>query len=110
VPLELQNQPPESGPLPDEQPERVRYTVAYEAAWWNCVMLKADDLGARCPLMRSGTPGAALGCADGANAADQGVATLLEEHPPTEVKKYLKSLAAERVAKEKMEQAERVRE
>jgi hypothetical protein len=67
-------------PPPNGQPEAVRYTVAYEAFWWNCVAVRAADLQGRCPFLASGTPGAAAGADDGAMNADKQIDRLLRKY------------------------------
>ena len=92
VPKKFQQDPAGWIP-PNGEPESVRYTKSYEAFWWNCVVVKAGDLGGRCPSTCSGTPAAAYGCSDGAMDAANQIALLLREHSVAEVKKYLQVLA-----------------
>jgi hypothetical protein len=87
---------------PNGQPESVRYTVAYEAFWWNCVAVRAADLRGRCPFIANGTPAASAGANDGASNADSQIDHLLKMHVPLEVEKYLRSIASTPAAKEKM--------
>src|SRR6266566_1857925 len=75
-------------------PERDRYTWAYEAFWWNCVMVKANDLNARCPFICSGTSGAAAGCGAGGSNAEEQISNLLEKFPASQVQNHLRSLAS----------------
>ena len=89
-------------PPPNGQPEAVRYTVAYEAFWWNCVAVRAADLQGRCPFLASGTPGAAAGANDGATNADKQIDRLLRKYSPRAVHDYLRSIASQAAAKEKM--------
>ena len=79
---------------PNGDPEPVRYTKAYEAFWWNCVMVKAKDLHARCPFICSGTPGASYGCLNGSHDADEQIAGLLKRFSPSTVQAYLKQFAS----------------
>ena len=102
VPAEIRNQPPELTPAPNGQPESVRYRVAYEPFWWNCVIVKSGDLSAHCPTSCSGTPAATLGCADGANEADQAVSALRKRHGDVRTKEYLKTLTEKSNALEKI--------
>jgi hypothetical protein len=102
VPREFRNQPPELEPPPNGQPERVRYTVAYEAFWWNCVMLNAQDLKARCPLACSGTPAATHGCGDGSADAANRISDLRRGHSTADVQEYLNSIAATPEARRKI--------
>src|SRR5206468_10958687 len=48
--------PPEGGM------NEVGYRTGYEAFWWNCVMLLAEDSRARCPTICTGSPAATAGC------------------------------------------------
>jgi hypothetical protein len=100
VPKEYQVTP--FDPPPNGEPEPVRYSVAYEAFWWNCVVVRSRELGARCPFLCNGTPGATAGCSDGATAADEEIDGLLKTYDEPRVRKYLKSLAASPEASEKM--------
>ena len=98
VPKEFRN----SQFAPNGDPERIRYTKAYEAFWWNCVMVRAQELNARCPIICSGTPAAARGCGEGANSADDQIQRLLKRFPTSKVRGYLKSLASSPGAWEKL--------
>ena len=89
-------------PPPNGEPEPIRYTVAYEAFWWNCVSVRAADLRARCPFVSSGTPAAAEGAMEGATNAGHKIDQLLEKYPVGAVRRYLRSIASQPVAKEKM--------
>ena len=86
---------------PTVESEAQRYTRAYEAFWWNCIMLKATAMDARCPSSCSGTPAATAGCADGGVQATEAVSLALREHPPVSVQRYLRTLASEPKAKRK---------
>lgn len=101
VPTEYQKTPPWN-PSPNGEPEPIRYQKTYEAFWWNCVMVKADNLDARCPFTCSGTPAAAAGCGDGESDAANKIADLLTKYSRSEVKQYLRSLAATEQAKKKI--------
>ena len=79
---------------PNGDPDSVRYTNAYEAFWWNCVMVRANDLSARCPFICSGTPAATSGCADGAGNADEQIDALLKQFSAAKVQAYLRRLGA----------------
>lgn len=79
---------------PNGDSEPVRYTKAYEAFWWNCVMLKAKDLRARCPFLCSGTPAASSGCVDGSHNADEQIADLLKRFSRPTVQSYLTKFAS----------------
>ena len=74
---------------PNGDPEPVRYSKAHEAFWWNCVMVRAQDLNARCPIICSGTPAAAPGCGEGAIDADDQIEELLRQFPSSQVQSYL---------------------
>ena len=87
---------------PNGDPEPVRYSKAHEAFWWNCVMVRAQDLNARCPTICSGTPAAARGCGEGAIDADDQIEELLRQFPSSQVQSYLKSLASSLGAREKL--------
>ncbi len=88
---------------PNGEPEPVRYRVAYEAFWWNCVALRADDFDARCPFTCSGTPAASAGCQDGAEAARESIDGLIERYGGRRTQEYLRSLAQSDEAKKRME-------
>jgi hypothetical protein len=79
---------------PSADSESVRYTEAYEAFWWNCVMVRGKDLNARCPFVCSGTPAVASGCAEGANNADEQIRALLKQFPAQRVQTYLKQIGS----------------
>ncbi|MGH9734764.1 MAG: hypothetical protein ACRD8A_09270 [Candidatus Acidiferrales bacterium] len=100
VPQEYRKTP--FNPPPNGEPEPVRYKVAYEAFWWNCVAVRAANLDARCPLTTNGTPAASAGGADGAANADCQIEGLLKKHAAIEVQTYLRSIAGTPEAMEKM--------
>jgi len=100
VPKEYRQTP--FNPPPNGEPEPVRYTVAYEAFWWNCVAVRAADLQGRCKFQASGTPAATAGAADGAMNADTQIDVLLQKYSARAVRKYLRSIVSQPVAKEKM--------
>jgi hypothetical protein len=100
VPKEYRSTPLK--PPPDGESEPARYTVAYEAFWWNCVAVRAADLRGRCPFIASGTPAASAGARDGASNADSQIERLLKTHVSAEVQRYLRSIASASKAKEKM--------
>jgi hypothetical protein len=87
---------------PNGQPESTRYAVAYEAYWWNCVAVRANDLDGRCPFVASGTPGASAGAVDGAKDADTQIDEQLKKYPKQAVRTYLQSLARQATTKAKM--------
>lgn len=97
VPKQFQLDPP-GWVDPNGQPERVRYAIAYQAFWWNCVSVKAIDLSANCPGGCSGTPGATWGCSDGSMDAYNRIEDLLKQFPPKQVQAYLKSIASTKEA------------
>jgi len=101
VPVEFQKDPP-GWMSPTGEPESVRYRKSYEAFWWNCVMVKAEDSEGRCPSTCSGTPAASYGCSDGAMDVERQIRQLLEDHDMTRVQKYLQSMGASPEAKEKI--------
>src|SRR6266480_99673 len=100
VPKEYRQNP--MNPPPNGQPEPVRYTVAYEAYWWNCVAVRAVELDGRCPFMASGIRAAAAGARDGAMNADDQINGLLRKFSARAVQEYLRSIASRPEAKEKM--------
>ena len=100
VPEEYRTTP--FNPPPNGEPEPVRYTVAYEAFWWNCVAVRAINLQGRCPFLASGTPAASAGASDGFEDANSKIDDLLKKHSASAVRKYLRSIAFTSMAKEKM--------
>jgi hypothetical protein len=86
-------------PPPNGEPEPIRYRKSYEAFWWNCVMVKADNLEARCPFTCSGTPAAVAGCVAGESNADKQITDLMNKYSRSEVQQYLRSLASTEEAK-----------
>jgi hypothetical protein len=87
---------------PNGQPEPVRYALAYEAFWWNCVAVRAENLPARCPFMASGTPAASAGASNGASNAGSQIDRLLRTHVAAQVQRYLRSIASTPTTKEKL--------
>jgi hypothetical protein len=87
---------------PNSDPEPVRYTKAYEAFWWNCVMVRGRDLNARCPFVCSGTAAATSGCADGANNADGQIGALLKQFSAKKVQAHLKQLGSAPRARQRL--------
>ena len=87
---------------PNGEPEPVRYTVAYEAFWWNCVAVRAADLRGRCPFLASGTPAASAGAMDGAANAEDQIRRLQRKYATSAVQQYLNTIASQPEAKEKM--------
>ena len=73
-----------------------RYTNAYKAFWLNCVMVKADNLKARCPFVCNGTEAATAGCANGGTDAEAQIATLVHSFPAEKVQAYLRIVASDR--------------
>ena len=98
VPDEIRN----SKFAPNGDPETVCYTKAYEAFWWNCVMVRAKDLNARCPFVCSGTPAATSGCAEGANNAGEQIGGLLKQFSAQKVQTYLKQLGSKPDARQRL--------
>jgi hypothetical protein len=91
-----------SNPPPNGQSESGRYTVAYEAYWWNCVAVRAIELDERCPFMASGTPAATAGARDGVMNANDQIDGSLRKYSARAVQEYLCSIASRPEAKEKM--------
>ena len=91
VPTEFERQPIES---PAGESERLRYLKAYEAFWYNCVTLLADDLGAQCPSTCSGTPATTAGCANGGTDARQQVKDSIESNGESRTQQVLREIAA----------------
>jgi len=89
-------------PPPNGQPEPVRYSVAYEAFWWNCVAVRAADLRGRCPFVASGTPAASAGAMDGASNATDQIRRLQRKYAASVVQQYLNTIASQPEAKQKM--------
>lgn len=87
---------------PPGPPERIRYSDAYEAFWWNCVVVKAADMRAGCPSTINGTPGEIAGAANGARAALDGIQTLVKQYGAAAVQAYLKQLASPGMVKSKL--------
>ena len=101
VPAEFQRGPP-GWISPTGEPESVRYRKSYEAFWWNCVMVKAENSEGRCPSTCSGTPAASYGCSDGAKDAERQIRQLLTVHDRTKVQYYLQTIASDPEGKEKI--------
>ena len=76
------------------RPERIRYSDTFEAFWWNCIAVKAADMNARCPFLASGTPGESAGAVNGANAALDGIRSLIHQYGTPAVRTYLKQLTS----------------
>jgi len=87
---------------PTGQSEAIRYRIAYEAFWWNCVAVKSIDLDARVPFVCNGTPAAVAGSTDGTKDALRQIDGLLKRYSESEVKEYLKSIASTEEAVKKM--------
>lgn len=102
VPDEFKHDP-EGWIPPNGEPESTRYSVSYEAFWWNCVFIKSEGLENRCPFSCSGTPGATYGCSDGATDAEKQIDQILKSHDPKEVLEYLKTLSTDSVGLLKIE-------
>ncbi len=100
VPSKYQKTP--GNPPPNGEPEPIRYQKSFEAFWWNCVMVKANNLDARCPFTCSGTPAAVAGCSDGESDAENKIADLLNKFSRSDVTQYLRSLASTEEAKKKI--------
>ena len=100
VPREYRKTP--FNPPPNGQPEPVRYTVAYEAFWWNCVAVRAADLQGHCPFLASGTPAASAGAMDGAANAEDQIRRLQRKYAASAVQQYLNAIASQPEAKQKM--------
>lgn len=101
VPNEFRNDPP-GWKSPTGEPESVRYTKSYEAFWWNCVIVRAEDLEGRCPFTCSGTPAATNGCMNGAMDADTRIDQLLKRYSATQVQDHLLSMAGNPEGRAKM--------
>jgi hypothetical protein len=78
---------------PNGETNAVRYTAAYEAFWWNCVLVRAEALEARCPFMCSGDAAATLGCADGGAKASNDIDGLVRRFSRKQTREYLRTLA-----------------
>jgi hypothetical protein len=100
IPEEYQR--PSVSPPPNGEPEPVRYQKAYEAFWWNCVAVRATDLAGRCPFAASGTAAASAGASDGAKNAENRISDLLRKYSEQAVQEYLRSIASQSEATEKM--------
>ena len=87
---------------PNGDPESVRYTKAYEAFWWNCVMVRAKDLGSCCPRVCNGTAGATSGCTEGATNAGAQIDGLLQHYSAATVQAYLRRLGSSPRARHKL--------
>src|SRR5271169_3260753 len=90
-------------PPPNGEPEPIRYRVAYEAFWWNCVAVRAADSRGRCPFVASGTPAASASAGDGAANAENQMHHLREKYSASAVQEYLNSIASQPEAKQKMQ-------
>jgi hypothetical protein len=101
VPREYRKTP--FNPPPNGEPEPVRYKVAYEAFWWNCVAVRATDLRGRCPFVASGTPAASAGASGGATNAEDQIRRLRQKYSASVVQGYLSSIVSQAEAKQKMQ-------
>jgi hypothetical protein len=79
---------------PTPEAPALRYRLAYESFWWNCVALKADDENAPCPFACSGTAAAAAGCAEGAMDSENMVRDLIRRVGAAKAKDRLHSRVA----------------
>ena len=79
---------------PTPEAPALRYRLAYESFWWNCVTLKADDEDDRCPFVCSGTAAAAAGCAEGAMDSESMVRDLIRRVGAAKAKDRLHSRVA----------------
>jgi hypothetical protein len=89
-------------PPPNGEPEPIRYQKTYNAFWWNCVMVKANNLDACCLFTCSGTAADAAGCGDGKSDAGSIIAALHTKLLRSEVQQYLRSIASTEEAKNKI--------
>jgi len=87
----------------DVEPESQRYKVSYEAFWWNCALLRSQNLRAKCPFTCSGTPAETAGCAQGAVDADDGIGALVKRYGASRSREYFQQLARTPGADAKLE-------
>jgi len=99
VPAEFAAHPVE---LPSGESEPVQYRKAYEAFWYNCVALRSENLGARCPSTCRGTPAAVSGCAHGGEEARSRIRESVADYGEVRTRRALRSIAAEFETKAKM--------
>ena len=88
--------PPEGGM------NEVGYRTGYEAFWWNCVMLLAEDSRARCPTICTGSPAATAGCRNGGSEAQREARDFTKTYGHERAREVLRSLAADPEAKFKI--------
>ncbi len=95
--------PPECGDQisPNGEPEKKRYTTAYEAFWWQCIKDRSDNLDWQCEASCSGTSCATYGCSDGGFNAESQIDDLLKKYGKDSTQIYLKQLSNSNVSKEK---------
>lgn len=89
IKVPAEHQPRELTPPPGGNSEPVRYEDAYTAFWWNCTILKSQDINARCPFTCSGTAAATTGCRAGATDAQNQIAALEKKYGRTRTQEFL---------------------
>jgi len=94
--------PLESFPPAMGGPKSTAYQIAFEAFWWNCVMVKAANVDDRCPFRCGTTPCESQGCVEGAKDAAYQIKNLLKYYPRPQVQQYLQSLSSTGDAKKKI--------
>ena len=96
IPPECGNQISANG-----EPEKKRYTIAYEAFWWQCVRVKSKNLENRCETTCSGSSCATYGCSEAGFDAETQIKELIKKYGKDGAQRYLRTLLNTKEAKEK---------
>jgi hypothetical protein len=86
---------------PNGEPEKKRYTTAYEAFWWQCIKEKSENINKTCRIACSGTPCATFGCGDGGLDAENQISVLITKFGQDSSQEYLRKLSRTEECKEK---------
>src|SRR5215212_7610830 len=79
---------------PTSEAPAVRYRMAYQAFWWNCLAVRADRADSRCPFVCSGTAAAVDGCRQGADDGERAVQELVRRLGKEDARDVLRSQVA----------------
>jgi len=95
--------PPECGNQisPSGDTESKRYTMAYEAFWWQCIKDKSENINIECRSTCNGTSCATYGCSEGGYDAEIQINEITKRYGQDHTQKYLKDLLKTEKYKEK---------